>query len=410
MECEKLKQITGFTDKDITDSFSISDDGVNWVLKIKWMEQTFYKKMMEYKDAVKGRYVYSEKEKFSTFIIPKSQASVTPFVISTENQLRKETKEESEQKELDQDTVELLKRSVEQQGQLLPIVKDQKGYIISGRHRKAADPNWREMLIITTDELDRLLKIIHFNVQRRPSREETAKILLRIAEILESKGIKQSDIAVEMSKIVPYSDQWIRELLPDKYKHVEFKSEPKVVSPRIESQETIQPKSFYSVQEGIMAELVMCEGCGSQVHRSRLQLKGGKLLCPKCRGEKPKVEVKPQVKEYKPKETGEFRRAQMHPAVSNMDVSVLEELKQRGHKVEFQVRVPLVETVIDFVVDNVPFYLDGKWVHLHRDWKDDVIREKLSQKFGRTVYAIEYEQYSKRSVKENADAIEGALQ
>jgi len=46
--------------------------------------------------------------------------------------------------ELDSEVVELLKRSVKQQGQLLPVIKDQYGNILSGRHRKAADPNWRE--------------------------------------------------------------------------------------------------------------------------------------------------------------------------------------------------------------------------------------------------------------------------
>jgi len=49
--------------------------------------------------------------------------------------------------ELDQETVRRLRKSGEQQGSLLPVVKDQHGNIISGKHRKAANPQWRETTI-----------------------------------------------------------------------------------------------------------------------------------------------------------------------------------------------------------------------------------------------------------------------
>lgn len=120
--------------------------------------------------------------------------------------------------ELDAEVVELLRRSVEQQGQLLPVIKDQYGNILSGRHRKAADPDWRETTVVVEDELDRELKIVHFNVQRRPSREETAARLLRIAELLEERGVSAENVCSEMAKLVPYSKQYISELLPEKYK------------------------------------------------------------------------------------------------------------------------------------------------------------------------------------------------
>lgn len=92
--------------------------------------------------------------------------------------------------------------------------------------------------------------IIHYNVQRRPSRKETAGRLLRIAEILEERGVPISEVVPNMSEIVPYcgnfrakilekqgvpdeevlprivelvpySLRWIQHLLPDKYKEVE---------------------------------------------------------------------------------------------------------------------------------------------------------------------------------------------
>ena len=104
--------------------------------------------------------------------------------------------------ELDENTVELLKRSAEQQGELESVKIDQHGNILSGRHRKAAKSDWRETTVMVTDELDRFLKIIHFNVQRRPSREETAKRLLQIAKILENKGIPKLEVLPNMSKKV----------------------------------------------------------------------------------------------------------------------------------------------------------------------------------------------------------------
>lgn len=304
-----------------------------------------------------------------------------------------------QEEKLDENMVELLKRSVEQQGELLPVVKDQHGNLLAGRHRKAAKPDWRETTVMVTDELDRLLKIIHFNVQRRPSKEETATRLLEIAKILEDKGVELANISSQIAKLVPYSEQWIRELLPDKYKHVEFASEPKVVSPPITTQDM---------------PLVECDCCRMGTRSPKPSGKY-KRLCPDCfeKAQKwPRIfaeEPKPktEVKEYKPKETGEFRRAQMHPGVSKMELAVLEELYKRGHKVEFQKHVCLEKTVVDFIVDGKPVYLDGKRVHRNREWTDTRIRERVAKIMGETVYAIPYERFTKTGVTEIVDELEG---
>lgn len=121
----------------------------------------------------------------------------------------------------DQETVQQLKRSKVQQGYLLPVVKDQHGKIVSGRHRKLADKNWREETINVKDELDREVKIIHYNVQRRPSQKETAGRLLHIAKILEKQGVPDDEVLHRIVELVPYSLRWIQHLLPDKYKEVE---------------------------------------------------------------------------------------------------------------------------------------------------------------------------------------------
>ena len=118
----------------------------------------------------------------------------------------------------DTEILEQLKRSKQQQGYLQKVVKDQEGNPISGRHRLKVDPKWPSEIVKVKDELDRELKIIHFNVQRRVPIEETKTRLLRIAQILESHGVPKSDICPNITKLVPYSERHVRRLLPDDYK------------------------------------------------------------------------------------------------------------------------------------------------------------------------------------------------
>jgi len=97
----------------------------------------------------------------------------------------------------------------------------------------------------------------------------------------------------------------------------------------------------------------------------------------------------------------------MSPGVSKMELAVLEELHKRGHQVEFQKEVCLEKTVVDFIVDGKPVYLDGKRVHRNREWTDDRIRQRLSKILAATVYAIPYERFTKTGAKEIVDELEG---
>ena len=53
--------------------------------------------------------------------------------------------------------------------------------------------------------------------------KETASRLLRVAKILESRGVKKPDICRALAELIPYSPRHIERLLPNEYKHVEFK-------------------------------------------------------------------------------------------------------------------------------------------------------------------------------------------
>ena len=119
---------------------------------------------------------------------------------------------------LDNETIELLKQSKEKVGYLNPVVQDQHGNILSGRHRKYADANWPTVTREVKDDLERELLIIHYNVQRSVPREETQNRLLRIAKILEHQGVEPEEICARVTELTGFSREYVRQLLPDEYK------------------------------------------------------------------------------------------------------------------------------------------------------------------------------------------------
>lgn len=289
--------------------------------------------------------------------------------------------------ELDENVVDLLKRSAEQQGELLPVIKDQDGNILSGRHRKAAKSEWRESTVMVTDELDRLLKIIHFNVQRRPTQQETAGRLLQIAEILEGRGVQIDDICRQIAEIVPYSLRHIQRLLPDKYKHVEMKREIAKVVPQTQ-------------------DMVECEACHMGT-RSPQPFGKYERLCDRCfekavkyprlfmrEPEKPKT-VKPAVKDK-----WEHRDARMKPQHSNMELALLSKLQAADLHAEVDREFCLQATTPDFYFpkQNLAIYVDGP-VHRGKEERDSLLREKLTKRYGVHVLSIPYENFTQKEVE-----------
>ena len=133
--------------------------------------------------------------------------------------------------ELDRELVEMLSRSRMVLGEFYPIVIDFDDEVLAGSHREKA--GWIKRIRVDTRDVARKLGVpvevakdiirLHTNIQRKPSKEETAEILLRMAKALEKKGIPKEKIAAELCKYVPYSDRHIRRLLPDEYKQIEHK-------------------------------------------------------------------------------------------------------------------------------------------------------------------------------------------
>ena len=128
---------------------------------------------------------------------------------------------------LDLTAVEGLGKSEENVGQLQPVLVDKSGNIIDGMHRITVDPKWKvERLDWVKTEKDRVLVKLHANYRRQVSKKELSKDFVDIAQFLLREGeIKDPrDAASAVAKLVPYSERYVRELLPTKFKHMEFKN------------------------------------------------------------------------------------------------------------------------------------------------------------------------------------------
>ncbi len=156
----------------------------------------------------------------------------------------------NEDEEIEQEIIEQLIKSKGILGELNEVVYDSDGEILSGRHRIKA--GWEKERVIDTEATAKKLNLprklvkemfkMHFNVQRRPSKEETQRRMLLMAEELVSAGVPKENVASELAKWVPYSDRYIRELLPDEYKHEEMAREIAELVPQKEGEpELVQP-------------------------------------------------------------------------------------------------------------------------------------------------------------------------
>ena len=72
--------------------------------------------------------------------------------------------------EVDQEIVEQLRKSSKIVKPLTPVIINQDAKLLSGRHRRLADPDWPTTVVETKDRKEELLITIHSNVQRRVPR------------------------------------------------------------------------------------------------------------------------------------------------------------------------------------------------------------------------------------------------
>ena len=127
--------------------------------------------------------------------------------------------------EPEEDVINDLRMSRKLVGELLPVIKDQKGRILNGRHRKLA--GWRsEVVLPVKDDLDFYIKRLHFLVQRKASIAEQAESIRLICEELSKRGMPDDQIMEHVvTKISPWGRSWTYELIPDRFKreHKQYK-------------------------------------------------------------------------------------------------------------------------------------------------------------------------------------------
>ncbi|MEM1553168.1 MAG: hypothetical protein QXH03_10960 [Candidatus Bathyarchaeia archaeon] len=146
---------------------------------------------------------------------------------------------------IDKEEVEFLSKSRKILGELYPIIVDKTGVILVGKHR--AQAGWTSKKEIDLKDIARALNLpetedgltlasliltLHSNIQRRPTKKETRETLTEMAKIMERMGVPKEKICSELSKLLPYSDRYIRELLPEEYK-MESKARFAELTPQI---------------------------------------------------------------------------------------------------------------------------------------------------------------------------------
>jgi len=121
----------------------------------------------------------------------------------------------------DEEFIEFLKKSREQIGELEPVIMTEDGRIIDGRHRLAAYPGWRKVIVKKSPK-EALKERIHRTLKARVTRKERQAQILEYALYLEEEGVKPEEMVSALAKELPFSEQYLRSLLPAKYKKTQM--------------------------------------------------------------------------------------------------------------------------------------------------------------------------------------------
>lgn len=137
----------------------------------------------------------------------------------------------------DEGALEDLKASLRVVGQIYSVLtcKQHPDRVLAGRHRREAGMGKPYLLDVedraqkfgcSHEEMEQLI-LIHSNVQRQVSKAERYEELNAYAKLLETQGVAKHEIASKIASKVPFSEQYVFELLPE-----EFKSPEKVEAGR----------------------------------------------------------------------------------------------------------------------------------------------------------------------------------
>jgi hypothetical protein len=117
-----------------------------------------------------------------------------------------------------------LKKSKESVGYLYPVLVAPSGEVIDGYHRRKVDPNWPYVVLtwVKTRE-DQLVARIAANACRRTvSKEERRSEIMELAACMLNRGIAKGALAREIARRTGLSEDYVRRLLPKRFKLEEF--------------------------------------------------------------------------------------------------------------------------------------------------------------------------------------------
>lgn len=104
-------------------------------------------------------------------------------------------------------------------GQIYPVIKDAKGNIIDGVHRKRTKPDWKEVTLPIEDDLESLKMRVHLNLFRREiTRVEKERWVSSARQMLRRKG-SERPTQKEIAEALGMSREWVKkyDTGPDTY-------------------------------------------------------------------------------------------------------------------------------------------------------------------------------------------------
>ena len=329
----------------------------------------------------------------------------------------------------DTENLAILERSLKQLGQIYSVIIDSDGEVLAGRHRLKAGAT-KKVTIDTqkiaerlgiSRKMAKLMIILHSNVQRRVSKEETRELILEMARELEAQGVPKEKIAAELyKKYVPYSERYIRELLPDEYKQVEKRNISDIQNISKTTHAELVPHSQMSNEnltdvndDEFSMEEVSVEGITEEQFRAIVELREKLLGRPLDKTEKEFLktltkseaeqmirELQQQIRLFRVTRTERDIKMQMHSPISRVDVEVPMRLNQLGiHDFVTQQPITVYQLIPDIMFPDkrIMVFFDGPG-HKHDDL-EYMMREAMRRR-GWTVLELPYKQYSKQTVEE----------
>ena len=204
---------------------------------------------------------------------------------------------------LEEEHIEWLRRSREQIGACSSVIMTTDGTVIDGKHRLEAYPGW-PVETVSKSRKEALIERIHRNIHRRVSGKERKAQILELALYLEDEGVEPENMLSELQKYVPFHENYIRKLLPNRYKAEQQRTagiksgkarksrSPRANAPKIATGDLSPPLKIYepsgenpaeNLDEAPSKAIQVSEASSHQIAAAQRKKAKGAVTCPYCR-------------------------------------------------------------------------------------------------------------------------------